>query len=177
MYTILAADLLAPNVGLIFWTLVVFLILLALLKKTAWGPITASLEQREKSIDDSIHRAEQALAEARQIQADNERARREAEQDAQRILREARETAEKLRAEEVDRTRAQISHMQQQAQQEIEQEKRGALAALRSEVADLAVQAAEKILRENLDPARQRHIIDSFIDELPENQVSTVGRA
>ncbi|HET6567371.1 MAG TPA: F0F1 ATP synthase subunit B [Rhodothermales bacterium] len=177
MYTILAADLLAPNVGLIFWTLVVFVILLTLLKKTAWGPITASLEQRERTIDESIQRAEHALVEARQIQADNEKARREAEQQAQHILREARESAEKLRADEVERTRSQIAQMQQQAQEEIEREKRGALAALRSEVADLAVQAAEKILRENLDPATQRRIVDTFIDELPQNQVSTVGRA
>jgi F-type H+-transporting ATPase subunit b len=169
MYTILAADLLAPNLGLIFWTVLVFLILLLLLRKIAWGPITSALEQREQTIDESIQRAERALAEARQIQADNERARREAEQEAQRILREARETAERLRTEEVDKTRAQISHLQQQAQAEIEREKQGALAALRTEVADLAIRAAEKILRENLDPARQRRIVDGFIDDLPKN--------
>ncbi len=163
----IAAGLLAPNVGLIFWIALTFLILLFVLRRYAWGPITAALSEREKTIDDSIQRAERALAEAKQIQADNERARRDAEQEGQRILREARETADRLRSEEVDRTRKQIQALQAQAQAEIEREKDGALAALRSEVADLAVRAAEKILKEDLDGERQRRMVDNFLAELP----------
>jgi F-type H+-transporting ATPase subunit b len=169
MYTILAQSLLAPNLGLIVWMTIVFLLLLLLLKKFAWGPITSALSQREQTIDESIQRAERALAEARQIQADNEKARREGDQEAQRIIREARETAERLRTEEVEKTRSQIQHLQQQAQTEIEREKQAALSELRSEVADLAIRAAEKILRENLDAGRQRRMVDEFIDELPKN--------
>ena len=167
MFTPIAAGLLAPNVGLIFWITLVFLILLFVLRKFAWGPITSALSEREKTIDESIQRAERALTEARQIQADNERARREAEQDAQRIMREAREAADRLRAEEVERTRTQIQTLQQQAQAEIAREKEGALAELRAEVADLAVQSAEKILRENLDAPRQKRIVESFLADLP----------
>ena len=169
MNVIIAADLLAPNIGLIFWITVVFVLLLVILRKFAWGPITSALEERERTIDSSIQRAEQALAEARQIQADNEKARREADQEAQRILREARETAEHLRSEEVEKTRAQIRQMQEQAQAEIEREKQSALSELRTEVADLAIQAAEKILKENLDAPRQRQIVENFIDDLPKN--------
>ncbi|HEX7071709.1 MAG TPA: F0F1 ATP synthase subunit B [Rhodothermales bacterium] len=166
---ILAADLLAPNVGLIFWITVVFLLLLLLLRRFAWGPITNALNERERTIDESIQRAETALAEARQIQADNEKARREADQEAQRILREAREVAERLRTEEVEKTRAQIRQMQQSAQEEIEREKESALTQLRTEVADLAIQAAGKILKENLDETRQRKLVDEFIQTLPHN--------
>jgi F-type H+-transporting ATPase subunit b len=166
---ILAADLLAPNVGLIFWISVVFLLLLALLRKFAWGPITSALNERERTIDESIQRAETALAEARQIQADNEKARREADQEAQRILREAREVAERLRTDEVEKTRAQIRQMQQSAQEEIEREKESALTQLRTEVADLAIQAAGKILKENLDESRQRKLVNDFIQTLPHN--------
>lgn len=169
MRLMLAAGLLDPNFGLVIWITIVFAVLLALLRKFAWGPITSALAEREETIDASIRRAEQALAEAKAIQAENERARREAEQEAQRILREARETAERLRSEEVDKTRAQIRHMQEQAQAEIEREKQSALDELRAEVADLAIEAAQKILQENLDEPRQRRIVDRFIDGLPKN--------
>lgn len=162
-------SLLQPNAGIFFWTLVVFSIVLGLLWKFAWGPITKALEQRETTIDASIRRAEDALAEARKIQADNEKARRQAEQEAQRILREARESADQLRQEEVDRTRTQIRRMQDQARAEIEREKQGALEELRAEVADLAILAAEKILGENLNDDRQRKLVGEFLDRLPQN--------
>lgn len=169
MNIILAADLLDPNFGLVIWLAIVFSILLFILKRYAWGPITSALEDRERTIDESIQRAEKALAEAKQLQADNQRARREAEQEAQRLLRTAREEAERLRGEEVQKTREQIQHLRDQAQAEIEREKDSALDALRAEVADLAIQAAEIILQENLDAPRQRRLVANFIDELPKN--------
>ncbi|GIV58123.1 MAG: ATP synthase F0 subunit B [Bacteroidetes bacterium] len=169
MSYIVAAGILSPNAGLIFWITITFLLLLFVLRRFAWGPITQALETRERKIAEAMARAEEALAEARKIQADNDRARREAEQEAQRILREAREAAERLRAEEVEKTRAQIRQMQEQARAEIEREKQSALDTLRAEVADLAIQAAEKILHETLDADRQRRLVETFIDELPKN--------
>jgi F-type H+-transporting ATPase subunit b len=127
------------------------------------------LNEREKNIDSSIQRAELALAEAKQIQADNQKARREAEQEAQRIMREAREAAERLRAEEIDKTQEKIRSLQEQAKAEIEREKQGALNTLRNEVADLAIQAAEKILQESLDDGRQRRIVQDFIGGMSKN--------
>lgn len=162
-------SLLQPNAGIVVWTAIVFLIVLGILWKFAWGPITSALEQRETTIDASIRRAEEALAEARKIQADNEKARRESEQEAQRILREARESADQLRQEEIDRTRSQVRRMQEQARAEIEREKQGALEELRTEVADLAIQAAEKILGESMNDQRQRRLVGDFLDRLPKN--------
>lgn len=174
LYLLLQAEaptpsLLSPNLGLFFWTVVSFGLVLLIIWWFAWEPITGALESREERIDDSIRRAEKALAEAKQIQADNQKARREAEQDAQRILREAREEAEKVRSEEETRTRERIRKMQEQAQAEIAREKQGALDELRAEVADLAIQAAEKILSENLNDQRQRRLVDDFLDDLPKN--------
>jgi len=169
MNIIFALDLLSPNTGLVFWLIIVFGLLLVILKRYAWGPITSALEDRERTIDESIQRAEKALTEAKQLQADNERARREAEQEAQRLLRAAREQADHLRNEEVHKTREQIQHLRDQAQAEIEREKDSALDALRAEVADLAIQAAEIILQENLDAPRQRRLVETFIAELPKN--------
>ncbi len=169
MNFILAQSLLSPSLGLAFWITVVFGSLLFILWKYAWGPITRAMDEREETIDTSIKRAEDALQEAKQIQADNQKARREAEQEAQRILRETREEAERLRSEEETKTRERIRQMQAQAQAEIEREKQGALDELRAEVADLAIQAAEKILSENLDDQRQRRLVDTFLDDLPQN--------
>lgn len=169
MEIILAQSLLEPNAGLIFWKTLVFGVLLFLLYKFAWKPITGALNEREETIDASIKRAERALAEARQIQEENEKARREAEQEAQRVLRDAREAADRVRNEEVEKTRAQIRQLKEQAEADIEREKQSALDELRDEVAELAIRAAEKILDENLDAGRQRKLVDRFIGKLPKN--------
>lgn len=162
-----AAGPLSVNAGLIIWTGLAFGILLLILGKFAWGPMTSALEDREKTIEESITRAERALEEAKQLQADNEAARREAERQAQQTLREAREQAEALRKEEVDKTKAELAQMREQARADIDREKQQALTELRDEVAGLAITAAEKILRENLDEQRQRKLVDQFLTDLP----------
>lgn len=162
-------DLLQVNPGLAIWTLIAFGLVVFLLGRFAWPAVAGALEEREDTIRESMERAEKALAEAKQIQSDNAKARREAEQEAQRLLREAREAADLLRSEEIEKTRAQVRQLQEQARVEIENEKQSALETLRSEVADLAIQAAGKILHENLDADRQRRLVDRFIDELPKN--------
>lgn len=169
MNPLIAANLLAPNAGLIVWITVTFLALLFILKRFAWGPITTALNEREGRITESMEQAEKALAEAKQLQADNRLARKEAESEAQRLMREARDAADMLRSEEVDKTRAQIQHLQEQAKQEIMREKDSALDSLRQEVAGLAINAAEKILNENLDANRQKRIVDDFLKSLPRN--------
>jgi F-type H+-transporting ATPase subunit b len=163
------SSLLSPHVGLLFWTLVIFGLLLLILRRFAWGPMVGALDEREKTIEESINRAEAALAEARRMQADNEAARREAERQAQAILRAASEEADRRRAEEFEKTKAEAAKFREQARAEIEREKQQALTELRTEVADLAIGAAEKILSENLDDDRQRKLVDRFITDLPQN--------
>ena len=169
MDLVLAAGLLDANVGLAVWLSIAFLLLLFLLSKFAWGPITAALSEREQTIEDSITRAEAALAEAKQLQSDNEAARRDAERQAQQILREAKEQADAQRTADLDKTKAEIARMQEAAQAEIERQKQQALGELRAEVAALAVGAAEKILRKEIDAAEQRGLVDQFISDLPKN--------
>jgi len=169
MNSLIAANLLAPNVGLIVWMALTFLALIYVLRRFAWGPITSALSERETRIAESMEQAERALQEAKQLQADNSKARREAEAEAQRMMREAREAADALRTEEVEKTRSEIQRLQEQAQLEIEREKDSALDSLRQEVADLAIGAAEKILGENLDASKQKKIVDDFLKTLPKN--------
>ncbi len=162
-------SLLSVEPGLAIWTVIAFGIVFGILYFYAWPSITGAMETREEKITESMERAEKALAEAKQISADNQVARREAEQEAQRILREAREASERLRADELDKTRAQIKQSQEVAQAEIEREKQSAIEQLRTEVTELAIQAAGKILQENMDGDRQRKLVDRFIDDLPRN--------
>ena len=169
MTLLLASSLLSPHAGLIFWTLIVFALLLFVLGKYAWKPMVSALDEREKTIEESLTRAESALKEARAMQADNEIVRRDAERQAQSILRDARNASDELRTEEVEKTRALLAHLQEQARADIEREKTQALVALRAEVASLAIGAAGKILNENLDDDRQRKLVESFLDDLPKN--------
>ena len=171
---LLAEDTPTPSIlsvepGLAIWTLVAFTLVFLILRRYAWPAITEAMETREEKITESMDRAEKALAEAKQISADNQKARREAEQEAQRILREAREASERLRADELDKTRGQIKQSLEAAQAEIEREKQSAIEQLRTEVTELAIQAAGKILHENMDNARQRKLVDKFIEDLPKN--------
>lgn len=166
----IAASLLTPNVGLIFWTLIVFGLLIALLSKYAWKPVAAALSEREQSIDASIRRAEAALAEAKQIQSDNDRARREAEADARRMLTEARTAAETTAVQEREKMAQQLNAMKAQAQADIDRQKQSLKEELRAEVVDLAMQAAEKILRERIDAPKQRELVDGFLATLPAQQ-------
>ena len=168
-FLLAAGGLLSPNIGLAIWLAIAFILVLLLLSKFAWGPITSALAERENTIEESMTRAERALAEAKQLQADNEAARREAERQAQTILRDAKEQADAQRAADVDKTKAEISRMQEAARADIETQKQQALAELRSEVAALAVGAAEKILQQKIDGAEQSALVDRFISDLPQN--------
>lgn len=166
MTPVLAANLLNPNFGLVIWITIVFSILLLLLSRFAWKPITTALKERESRIDSSLKQAERLQEETRKLQADNEKARRDAEQEARRMLAEARETAEKLRTDEIERTKADIALLKTQAQDEIERQKQGALDSLRAEVATIAVQAAERILKAELDEKRHAALVNDFVSKL-----------
>jgi F-type H+-transporting ATPase subunit b len=162
-------SLLQVKPGLLIFTIIVFVIVALLLAKYAWGPISKALEDRERNIEDSLSQAERALAEAKAIQADNEKARRQAEAQATQILRDAREAAERTGADLRAQADQRISDRLAQAEADIERQKQAALGELRAEVAGLAITAAEKILRQKLDETEQRRLVDQFIDTLPRN--------
>ena len=163
------ASLMDLNPGLAVWTVLAFLLLLGLLGKFAWPAILGGLKERESTIEESMARAENALAEAKRLQSDTDAQRQEAGRQAQTILREARESATQMRDADVERTKGEIAAMQAKALAEIEQQKTNALAELRSEVAALAIGAAEKILGEQIDSAKQSQLVDRFIAEMPRN--------
>jgi F-type H+-transporting ATPase subunit b len=135
----------------------------------AWKPLLGALQQREEHVRSSLERAEQARAEAERILEDNRKQLANAGAEASRILAEGRSLGEKLKNELLEQANRQSRKMIDQAKQEIDREKDAALEKLRSEVANLAIGAAEKILDETLDETRHRKIVDGYLRDLPKN--------
>ena len=154
------------NPGLIFWTIVTFLAVLAVLSKVAWKPLMHALTSREEQVRTSLEQAENANAEARKLLEENKRQLAQAEAHAQQAMREGREMGEKLKAEIIDKANASARNMVEQAKEEIRRERDAALMQLRGEVADLAVTAAGKIIDANLDVNKHRQLVDSVIKDI-----------
>lgn len=157
------------NPGLIIWTIVTFLILLALLKKFAWKPLLDALERREEQIHSSVKRAEEMKQEAERLASESRMKIEEAETKSYLIIKEARELGEKIKSEIIEKANQQARHIIEQAKADIEREKESALIRLRGEVADLAILAAKKVVGDALNENLHRKLIDSYLDELPKN--------
>jgi F-type H+-transporting ATPase subunit b len=166
---ILDGGLLNPSTGLIFWTVLTFLILLVLLRAVAWKPILQALKDREDNIAKSINRAETARNEAENILAQNKELLAKAEQESGKILMEGKAAAERLRSETVSKAQEEAKKVLENAKAEITRQKDIALSELRNEVADLAVKAAEKILSANIDAAKQKDLVDDVIKNVRKN--------
>jgi len=154
------------NPGLTLWTIITFIIVLGILRFTAWKPLLAALSAREEKIRSSLEKADQAQKDAERLLEENRKQLAQAEAQAQRAMQEGREMGERLKGEIVEKANASARHMVDQAKDEIRREKDAALVQLRTEVADLAIGAASKVLDANLDAAAQRKIADAAIDEM-----------
>ncbi len=157
------------NPGLIAWTIITFLLLVTVLRTFAWKPILGALKTREEGIRTTLERAEEARNEAARLLEEHRRQLQQAEQEGHRIMSESRALGDKLKEEIVTQAHQQSRRMIDQAKEEISRDKDAALSQLRSEVASLAITAAEKILDESLDDARHRKIVDAYLNQLPKN--------
>jgi F-type H+-transporting ATPase subunit b len=152
--------------GLMLWTILTFLIVLFILRRTAWKPLVQALNDREEKIRSSLEEAENARIEAQRLLDENRQVLTDAEEQSARIIREGRAMGERLKNEILEKAQASSRLLVDQAKEEIRREKDSALAQLRSEVSDLAIAAAGKILDANLDNAQQRRLVDQAIQEL-----------
>jgi F-type H+-transporting ATPase subunit b len=157
------------NPGVAFWTLVTFLILLFVLKKFAWKPILTALEQREVSIRESLEKAEKAKEDAQKVLDQNQINLAKAEEESKQIINQSRAYAEKLKEQIVLETKEQAKKMIEEASAEIERKKDAAFDELKNQVVDIAIAAAEKILRENLNKETQKNIVNRYIGEITKN--------
>ena len=152
--------------GMMIWTWVTFIGLFLILAKVAWKPLLSAVEQRERTIGDSLKRAEEAKAKAEAYLQEQEEKLANAQEEIQKMLKENKDFAEKMKADIVEKAREEAEKLRQKAHGDIEREKQAAMLELRKEVADLAIQAASALMRENLDAPRHKALIDDYLKEL-----------
>ena len=156
------------NFGLTIWTVVLFLLFFAVVSKLGWKPLLAVIEERERAIRESVQSAEQARNEAQALLAQHKELVREAGRQREEIVKNALTDAERLRTELSEKARAEADVLIQRARDQIQREKQLALQELRARVADLAVEAAGKIVATSLTPDVQRKLVDEFIQQVPD---------
>ena len=161
------ANLLSPNGGLMFWTLVTFLLVFAILGKLVFPKITAAVEARERALEEAIEGAKRDREEAARALAEQLKQIEAARLEAQKIIVEGRQMGEKVRATMLEETHQQQQAMLERARREIEMEKEKAIAELRREAIELAIAGASKVIEKNLDDQSNRKIVESFLASIP----------
>ena len=159
-------ELVTPAIGLIFWTTVVFTLLVLLLKKFAWKPILSAVDERNKSIKDSLAQAEKARSEMSELTANNEKIIAQAKVDRDIILKEARDMKNEIISEAKDKANIEAEKLVSTAKEQILNEKMKAITELKNHVADLSIEMAEKILSSELsDVAKQKELVTNALKE------------
>ena len=160
--------LLSPEIGTILWTLITFAVLSVLLGRFGWKPILALLDERERTVKDSLEAARKARADADETLRRNQEILAGARRETAALLEAGRRESETLRAEILAQARKEAQDLLAQGQRQIQLEQKQAIESLRAQVADLAIGAAERLLREDLDDERHRKLVDDYVRTLPE---------
>jgi F-type H+-transporting ATPase subunit b len=158
--------LITPNVGLMIWTLLLFVISMYVLYKLAFPRISSALDQRQHAIEESIDHAEKVRHEADELLAEYRERLREARGQAEEIIERARKTGENHEREVEADAKAQREKLMAQTRRDIESETRRAIQEIRNEVADLTVMATEKVTRKTLTEEDQRRLVEEALGEL-----------
>jgi F-type H+-transporting ATPase subunit b len=157
--------LLSPDLGMWVWTLLAFIIFMVILKKYAWTPIINSLNEREKTIADSIATAEKVKAEMAQLQSENETLLAKAKEERTEMLREAKITKDKIINEAKEQAKVEANKIMTELQASINNKKIAAINELKSQMGILVVEMAEKVLKRELaDKQAQEKYITEMAD-------------
>jgi F-type H+-transporting ATPase subunit b len=159
-------ELVTPEIGLIFWTTVVFLLLVILLRRVAWGPILTAVDERNNSIKESLLAAEKARNEMSELTASNEKIIAQAKADRDILLKEAREMKSQIISQAKDKASIEAEKLVNSAKEQISNEKMKALTELKNHVADLSIEMAEKVLLVELsDSEKQKKLVNTALKE------------
>ena len=159
--------LLSPNPGLMIWTLVIFLCLFFILAKFAYPKILGAVEAREQMLEEAIANAKKDRDAAATLLAEHRRQLEGARDEAQRLIADARVAGEQVRTELIERAHKEQQELIERARQEITAERDRAIAVLRKETVELAIQSASKVIEKNLDDADNRRLVESFLASIP----------
>lgn len=167
MNLFILGSLITPGIGLIFWTGLVFLLLLGILGKFAWKPILNAIKTREEGISKALASAESALNDMRELKANNEKILAQARNERDAMMKEARETKEGIISEAKSKAQAEADRILKSAREQIINEKNAAVADLKIQVASLSVEIAEKILKAELsNDEKQKSLVNNLMKDI-----------
>lgn len=158
-------ELLLPGLGLLFWTLIAFVVVFFLLKTFAWKPILSSLKERETSIADAIDTADKVRSEMATLKNENEAMMNQAREERAVMIKEAKEQAVKMISEAKDKAKAEYDRIVADAQVAITQQKNAALTDVKNQVGALVIEVSEKVLRRELSNKTEQ---EKYINNLAE---------
>ncbi|MEH7522948.1 F0F1 ATP synthase subunit B [Bacillus sp. JJ1503] len=158
----------AFNGGDILFQLVMFIVLMALLKKFAWGPLMGIMKQREEHVAGEIEAAEQSRQEAKKLLEEQRNLLKQAREEAQGLIESAKKQGDLQREEIITTARTESDRIKESAKLEIEQQKEKAVAAIREQVASLSVLIASKVIEKELSTEDQDKLINEYIQEAGE---------
>lgn len=160
-------SILTPDLGLLFWMLIAFLVVFFVLAKYGFPAIINMVDERKRYIDESLQKAHEASERLENIKQEGEAILQEAREKQAQMLKEAAETRDAIVEKAQDKARAEGARLMEDARVAIEQEKKAAIADIRKQVATLSVEIAEKVLKENLKSDKaQMDLIDRMLDEV-----------
>ncbi|MEB8095805.1 F0F1 ATP synthase subunit B [Staphylococcus caprae] len=151
--------------GTMFVTIATFVVLLALLKKFAWGPLKEVMDKRERDINKDIDDAEQAKVNAQKLEEENRKTLKETQDEVQKILDDAKIQARKQHEEIIHEANVRANGMIETAQSEINSQKERALADINNQVSELSVLIASKVLRKEISEQDQKALVEKYLKE------------
>lgn len=160
------SEIINPQPGAIFWTLITFIILLIVLRKFVWGPLIDGLKRREEGIRQNIDAARQQQEEAEALRARNEEQLIQARGEAQQLLGEAKQRSQQLAEEQKQALEAEIDKLRERALAEIEQEGHKVIEQVREQAVELVTVAAQAMLSRSLTDADREEIVRQTLDKL-----------
>jgi F-type H+-transporting ATPase subunit b len=152
-----------PDFGLLFWTLLIFLLFWGIIGKFAFGPIRSALSKREKDIQDALDQAKMAREEIANMKSENVALLAEAREERTQILQQAKENKNAIIAEAKEKAKEEAQKIVSNAKNDIENEKKAALIEIKNSVGSMALEIAEKVIRKELQGDKEQ---TSFVDKL-----------
>ena len=167
MNLFILGSLITPGIGLIFWTGVVFLLLVGILGKFAWKPILQAIKTREEGIAKALASAESALNDMRELKSNNEKILAQAREERDALLKEARDTKEAIINEAKAKASKESERIIAAAREQINNEKNAAITDLKNQVANLSIEIAEKILKSELSSdEKQKSLVNNLMKDV-----------
>lgn len=164
---LIKVNILAPDMGLMFWTLLIFLILLFLLKKFAWKPIVSALKEREESIEKALNEARTAREEIENLKLENDKIITQAKLDRDAMLRQAKELGDSIVNQAKENAQKEGKQILSETRALVKKEKEQAMLELKNEIGDLVIKTASKVIRQELTSNdQQKKIIEESLKDL-----------